>query len=35
MAAKEEPWSTEKVAGRVEATSLLSGRFFFVIRRGH
>jgi hypothetical protein len=35
MAAKEEAWSIEKVAGRVEANSLLSGRFFFVIRGGH
>jgi hypothetical protein len=31
MAAKEENWSIEEVARRVEANSLLSGRFFFVI----
>ena len=31
MAAKEENWSIEEVARRIEANSLLSGRFFFVI----
>jgi hypothetical protein len=31
MAAKEENWSIEEVAQRIEANSLLSGRFFFVI----
>jgi hypothetical protein len=31
MAAKEDNWSIEEVDGRVETTSLLSGRFFFVI----
>jgi hypothetical protein len=31
MAAKEENWSIEEVDRRVEANSLLSGRFFFVI----
>jgi hypothetical protein len=30
MAAKEENWSIEEVARRLEANSLLSGRFFFV-----
>jgi hypothetical protein len=28
MAAKEENWSIEEVARRIEANSLLSGRFF-------
>jgi hypothetical protein len=31
MAAKEENWSIEEVARRLEANSLLSERFFFVI----
>jgi hypothetical protein len=31
MAAKEENWSIEEVDRRIEANSLLSGRFFFVI----
>ena len=31
MAAKEENWSIKEVARRLEANSLLSGRFFFVI----
>ncbi len=31
MAAKEENWSIEEVARRLETNSLLSGRFFFVI----
>jgi hypothetical protein len=31
MAAKEQNWSIEEVDRRVEANSLLSGTFFFVI----
>jgi hypothetical protein len=31
MAAKEENWSIEEVARRLEANSLLPGTFFFVI----
>jgi hypothetical protein len=31
MAAKEENWSIGEVDRRIEANSLLSGRFFFVI----
>jgi hypothetical protein len=31
MAAKEENWSIELLDRRIEANSLLSGRFFFVI----
>lgn len=31
MAAKEENWSIEEVDRHVQTTSLLSGRFFFVI----
>jgi hypothetical protein len=31
MATKQETWSIEEVARRLEANSLLSGRFFFVI----
>jgi hypothetical protein len=31
MAAKQETWSIEELARRLEANSLLPGRFFFVI----
>jgi hypothetical protein len=31
MAAKQETWSIEEVARRLEANSLLPGTFFFVI----